>query len=309
MLPKKSPLIFALLIAASSVKAQDADSLLRELHPDSVSSLPSPTFKSTRIVLTQSVETQKKYDLDLRIRHHFGDIGGEFGDSHTLYGLDVATDLHIGLDYGITDRLTVGIGRSKQNELYNLFLKQRVLQQAAGSAPVSLSLLAQAGWITRKQQTEGEFDRAADRFSYFIQGLLAKRLSEQLSLQLSPGYLIRSKTEDPADEKGLFSAGIAGRYKFSKRMSLLADYQTANLGRTDNLSGSYYNSLAVGLEIETGGHIFSLNFMNTEAIVENNFLPDTRKSWTDGGVRFGFTISRNFTLHRSKNQDIKSKIY
>jgi len=303
---KKSKLLLAFLLCGLGVSAQDADSLMNQLGGKSSNGPVNATFKSTRIVLSHSTETQKKYDLDLRIRHHFGDIGGEFGDSHTLFGLDGATDLYIGLDYGITNKLTVGVGRSKHDELYNLFLKQKLVQQS-DKFPFSTTLLAQSAWITRKERTFNELQDG--RSSYFFQALIASKLSEHLSLQISPGYLIREQMEDPLDEKGLFTAGIGGRLKLSKRMAFIADYQLVNLTRSDKLAKTYYNPLGVGLEIETGGHIFSLNFMNSEYIVENNFLPGTNKSWTDGGVRFGFTISRNFTLHKSKNPDIDSKIY
>jgi len=306
---KKMPAILLCMSLAMGVNAQDADSLLNQMSSDSGKTALSPAFKSTRVVLSHSTETQKKYDLDMRIRHHFGDIGGEFGNSHTLYGLDVATDLYIGFDYGITDRLTVGIGRSKKNELYNAFLKQRLTRQTSGSMPFSATLMAQAGWITREATEDQEFAGSSDRLSYFIEAILARKFSEHLSLQVSPGYLFRSATEDAADEKALFNIGFAGRLKLTRRMAFVADYQLINLLRSDDLTLAHYNPLGIGLEIETGGHIFSLNFMNAEYIVENNFLPATQKSWTKGGVRFGFTISRNFTLHKSKNPDINSKIY
>jgi hypothetical protein len=130
-----------------------------------------------------------------------------------------------------------------------------------------------------------------------------------LSLEVLPTYLIRSQALDPQDNDNLFSVGFAGRLKLTKRLSLVGDYQLVNAFGRPDLADSYYNPLGVGLEIETGGHIFSLNFMNSEYILENNFIPNTRKSWEHGGVRFGFTISRNFTLVKSKNPDTETKIY
>ena len=141
--------IIVLFLFNCCVFAQDADSLLQS--PDSsryAGGKTSATFKSTRIVLSHSSETQKKHDLDLRIRHHFGDIGGEFGSSHTLFGLDGATDLYIGLDFGLTDKLTLGIGRSKREELYNFFIKQKTIEQSP-RIPVTITLLGQAGIIAR----------------------------------------------------------------------------------------------------------------------------------------------------------------
>jgi len=307
MISKNLKSLLICLGISCSAFAQDADSLLNQLSDKTTNDPVSATFKSTRVIISQSTETQKKYDLNFLIAHRFGDIGGDFGGSHTLYGLDGATDIYIGLDYGITDKLTLGVGRSKRDELYNVFLKQKLVQQSR-SFPITATAFVQGAWITRKDGNN-QFSNTSNRSSFFFQALIARKFSDILSLELTPGYLIRGVVTDPKDTKGLFVAGIAGRLKLSKRLSLIGDYQIPNFSRSDKLTNTYYNSLAVGLEIETGGHVFALNFMNTPYIVENNFLPDTQKSWTNGGVRFGFTISRNFTLHKSTNPDIQSKIY
>lgn len=298
-------LLMALSIFLVQAHAQNADSLLKTLDSGKVSETADAVFKSTRVVLSNSTETQKKHDLDLRIRHHFGDIGGEFGNAHTLFGLDVASDLFIGLDYGITDDFTVGIGRSKQDELYNFSGKYKVLRQKRGGGmPFNLTVFAQMGWIAREPFSESEFAAYSDRFSYFLQPIFSRKFSSRLSLEVMPGLLIRKNTSESRDPENLFSLGFAGRMKLTKRLSFVADYTLVNgLSRPKDLVQAYYNPLGVGLEIETGGHIFSLNFMNSEYIVENNFIPGTKKSWRDGGVRFGFTISRNFTLFKSKNKD------
>ncbi|NRF40726.1 DUF5777 family beta-barrel protein [Pedobacter foliorum] len=294
-------------------QAQEADSLLKALDSGAVATTVDAAFKSTHVVLSHSSETQKKHDLDLRIRHHFGDIGGRFGSAHTLYGLDVASDLFIGLDYGVSDRFTVAVGRSKQDELYNFSGKYRLLRQKTNeSMPINMTLFAQMGWVAREPLSDSEFAKYSDRFSYFFQSIISRKLSSRLSLQVMPALLIRRAPEDTRDPENLFSVGFAGRMKITKRLSFIADYTVVNgLSRPKDLTQAYYNPFGVGLEIETGGHIFSLNFMNSEYIVENNFIPNTKKSWSKGGVRFGFTISRNFTLFKSKNEDPdkKSKIY
>lgn len=304
-------LILAFIVLKAS--GQQADSLLNTLDSGKQFNKVEATFKSTHIVLSHSTETQKKHDLDLRIRHHFGDIGGEFGSAHTLYGLDIATDLFIGLDYGINDQLTIGIGRSKRDELYNLYVKQKLLQQQrTGGMPFNLTFLAQAGLVARSPFSDTEFANYSDRISYFLQPIFSRKFSSRISGAVMPSLLIRQVTADPSDPKNLFSIGFAGRIKLTKRLSFVADYTLVNgLSRPKDLPITFYNPLGVGLEIETGGHIFSLNFMNSEYIVENNFISGTRKSWGDGGVRFGFTISRNFSLFKSKHKDpnTQSTIY
>jgi len=304
-------LFLILLVIALRASAQKADSLLNTLDSTAKFTKIESTFKSTHVVLSHSTETQKKHDLDLRIRHHFGDIGGQFGSAHTLYGLDVATDLFIGLDYGITDKLTVGFGRSKHDELYDVYIKQKFLQQKSdGSMPINFTFLAQVGLVAREPFATNEFDNYSNRLSYLIQPIFSRKFSSRLSLQVMPTLLIRSVTTGADDPENLFSLGFAGRVKLTKRLSFVADYTLVNgLSRPKNLPIVFYNPLGVGLEIETGGHIFSLNFMNSEYIVENNYIGNTKKSWTEGGVRFGFTISRNFSLFKNKNPDTKSTIY
>lgn len=293
------------LTTALALHAQSLDSLLNAGDSTRLDATVDAVFKSTRIVLSHSSETQKRHDLDLRIRHHFGDIGGRFGSAHTLYGLDVASDLFIGLDYGFSDNLTFGIGRSKQDEMYNFSGKYRLLKQRRDTAmPVNLTLFAQMGWIARVPLSSNEFNNYTDRFSYFLQALLSRKFSSRFSIQAMPGYLMGINTSDPGGSEGLLTLGLAGRMKLSKRLSFVADYTLVEgLSSANSLPVEYYNPLGLGLEIETGGHIFSLNFMNSEYILENNFLAQSKKSWREGGVRFGFTISRNFTLFKSKNKD------
>ncbi|WP_316734644.1 DUF5777 family beta-barrel protein [Pedobacter aquatilis] len=310
---KRFTLTALLLVVCKLLFAQSADSLLNTMVDTAAVKAHNPTFKSTRIVLSHSTETQKAHDLDMRIRHHFGDIGGEFGSGHTLYGLDVASDLFIGFDYGITDKLTISIGRSKHDELYNGFLKYKIFEQneeAGRSFPLNVTFLAQMAWITRKPFATNEFASYGNRFSYFLQPLISRRITDRISLQVAPSLLMRRKTTEANDPDNLFSLGFAGRVKLTKRLSFVADYTLVNgLNRPATLTQQFYNPLGVGLEIETGGHVFSLNFMNSEYITENSFIPDTKKSWKHGGVRFGFTISRNFTLYKSKDKNIQSNIY
>lgn len=295
----KNFLIYLLILSFSGISAQDMDSIMQSMDAGNGNEVVLSTFKSPKLVLLQTNETQKKQELTFWVGHRFGDIGGESGGSHTLFGLDWATDIHLGFDYGITNDLTVGIGRSKYNETYNFQAKYRLLQQLEEGTPVSLTLFGQSSWITRKEFFENEFPKEGDRISHFFQVILARKFSPNFSLMLNPGYLVRSayQLEDPNDKENFLVLGVGGRLKFTKRLSIIADYTLVNgLDRPDDLTTEYYNPLGIGLEIETGGHVFSLNFQNATYITENNFIPNTQKSWWDGGVRFGFSISRNFYL-------------
>lgn len=294
----KKALLFLFLIACSGAHAQDVDSIMAQISEEKEYRTLA-TFKSPRLVLLQTNETQKAKNLAFWVGHRFGDIGGEFGGSHTLFGLDVATDLYLGFDYGITDELTVGIGRSKFNETYNALAKYRLLWQEEDGLAFSLTLFGQSSWITREPFSNNEFQNEGDRISHFFQAIIARKFSPGISVMLSPGYLLRPEAQvrDMDDEQNLFVVGVGGRFKILNRISIIADYTFVNgLSRPENLDTEYYNPFGVGLEIETGGHVFSLNFQNSQYITANNFIPNTTKSWSDGGVRFGFAISRNFNL-------------
>lgn len=298
----KNLFFYGFLLIFSLSHAQDLDSLMQEMDSSEEHQAVIATFKSPKLVLLQTNETQPKQTLTFWVFHRFGDIGGEFGGSHTLFGLDNASDIHIAFDYGITDAFTVGIGRSRFNETYNLQAKLRVLRQLEEALPVSLTLFGQSSWITRKENFENEFQEENDRISHFLQLILARKFSPSFSLMLSPGYLIRPQVQDVLDQENFFVLGMGGRVKLTKRLSIIADYTIVNgFDRPDGLETEYFNPLGIGLEIETGGHVFSLNFQNAPYITENNFIPYTNKSWGNGGVRFGFSISRNFYLG-PKNQ-------
>lgn len=293
----KNFFLLILMLSLTWSYGQELDSIMQSLDSRQGDQPVISTFKSTKLVLLQTNETQKGKNLTFWVAHRFGDIGGDSGGPRTLFGLDAATDIHLGFDYGITDDLTIGIGRSRFNETYNLNAKYRLLQQTEVGMPLSLSLFAQSSLITRKEFFPAEFDNRGNRLSHFFQFVLARKFSPSLSLMVNPGYLVGSHIEDPGDKENFFIIGFGGRLGITKRISLIADYTVVNgLDRPGDLAAGYTNPLGVGLEIQTGGHVFSLNFQNAKFVTENNFIPQTRESWGDGEVRFGFSISRNFYL-------------
>lgn len=284
------------LVMAAAAHAQD--DLLGSLI-DSVAEKNQDvfaTFKTTRIVNSHSVETVKKRGLDFRVTHHFGDVAGEAGGVHTFYGLDQAADIRIAFEYGINDRMTVGAGRSKIGEILDGYLKYRLITQTQDNkVPVSATFLANTAF-TPQRNISGEYDKAAHRVSYTYQLFVARKFSQKLSLQLMPAFLHRNFIFNPLDRHDLFSVGVGGRLKLTKRFALLADYfyTFSELRQGDN--SGYYAPLGLGVEIETGGHVFHMFFTNNAGIIENAFLPNTASSWSRGEFKFGFNISRTFTL-------------
>jgi len=257
-------------------------------------------FKSDRLILSQTTTMVKKYNLDFKVAHRFGDIGGTDGGAKIFWGLDNSSDIYIDFDYGISDRFNIGFGRSKYEQLLDLQLKYALLQQTANDhIPFSISLLAKTGFTPYKVTTN-VFDAYGDRFSYLGQAIISRKFSSNFSLQLSPTLLMRNVVLAPADEETMFALGIAARLKLSKRFGVVADYyKVFSEYRKETTAANFYDPLGLGFEIETGGHVFTLTFVNAKAIVENNFIPNSTSSWTKGQYRFGFTISRMFSFKKS----------
>jgi hypothetical protein len=300
-----------LLLLSCSLDCYAQDDLSKMFGNDSVKTHEPviATYKSTRIIQGHSPETLKKRELDFRVAHHFGDLGGEYGGAKTFFGMDNSSDVRIAFEYGITDRLMVGIGRTKGSgsltQMYEGLAKYRLLRQTTDDhVPVSVSLfgnaVASAMTSSITKSDASYFDKFSDRMSYTGQVILARKFNRNLSLTLSPTLVHRNRVVY-MDETDLFALGAGGRFKFSKRLGLLVEYfypfrsqeskdYFAARGR------KFYNPLAVGLEIETGGHVFHVNFTNSTAILENQFIPETTTTWQQGQFRWGFNISRRFSL-------------
>ena len=296
---KKILLIFLSLLLTTIIKAQSLDSLMAIMGNENQVRTPvTATFKTTRVILSHSNETVKKYNMDFRVSHRFGDFAGDNGGSETLYGLDNASDIRIAFEYGVTDRLTAGFGRNKIAQLLDFYLKYKLVEQTTdNSTPVSVTLFTSSGLTPRRVESD-IYDVYAHRISYVTQAIIARKFSSNLSVEILPTWLHRNYVSDFRDENDNFAIGIAGRYKFTKRFGIVADYYFVNSDfRQNKTNDTFYNPLGLGIEIETGGHVFSINFANSEGIVENNFILETRSSWLKGGFRFGFNISRMFTLY------------
>lgn len=279
------------------------DSLLKML-PDGDYAKGEPviaSFKTTRLINAHSIEVVRRGQLDFRITHRFGDAAGSYGGPNTFFGFDNSTDIRIALEYGISDRFCAGFGRSKFNQLLDGYLKYRVLRQTMDNkVPVSVTVLASTGFSTTPKDPHN-FPKYIHRFSYFFETLIARKFSNRLSVQIAPAWLYRNYIYDTEDSKSLISIGLGLRFKITKRFVIIADYyhlfSSFRNSKKDALGNKqYYPPLGLGLEFETGGHIFSVNFTNAPAIVENSYLAYTQSNWLRGQFRFGFNISRQFSL-------------
>lgn len=269
------------------------------------------TFKDSRIVNIQSVETLAKRRLDVRIGHRFGDLLGDNGGWPTFYGLESATDVMIGAEYGVSDNFTAGIYRTKGagampqgqaglRQLVNGVFKYRLLRQKEGEGtPFTLTVLGVSS-VSTSRRIEGNpdvlrsFPEFFHRMAFTGQLLLARKFSDGFSLQLAPGYTHRNLVPFE-DENGLFSVGAGARVQLSRVFGIIADI-TLPFSERRTTDNGFYPAIGLGLEIDTGGHLFQVNFTNATGIMETDYIPYTTGNWLDGEFRLGFTISRVFNL-------------
>ncbi len=293
-------LFFIIVFGLSSLQAQEtSENLVYE------------TFLGTRLIHTHTNETVEKGKLDILITHRFGDMAGELGGFNNFFGFDNLSDVRIAFEYGVSHRLTIGVGRSKgfsgPIKLVDGLVKYRLLQQTVDNKmPFSVTLYGNTV-VSHMKATEDpslatSFDKFAHRMSYDVQAIISRKFSDKFSLQLMPNFLHRNFVV-AGDENNNFSMGIAGRFALSKHVALIFDYYQFFSNYRDDINNQegeslvkYYNPLGVGLEIKTGGHVFLINFSNSPGIIENQYLPYTTKNWGDGEFRMGFNISRPIQL-------------
>jgi hypothetical protein len=285
---------FLLLIFSVSVPvwSQDLDKMLEDATGSSTT-YTTATFKSTRIINGHSIERMPGGQLDVRISHRFGPVNS---GAYNFWGLDQA-NMHLGMEYGITNWVMAGLGRGTYEKSYDGFLKFSLLRQSKGEKvmPVSLSLFTSAAYSTLKWTGEGSLN-AWDRMSYVAQLLVARKFNERFSLEINPTYIHRNMVLTEMDPNDVWSVGAGFRFKITKRMSFNGEYYYVIPPVNDHRSLQTYNSLALGVDIETGGHVFCIMFTNSLAMIEKGFIAETTEQWKGAGIRLGFNLSRVFTL-------------
>ena len=267
------------------LEKQTADSTRREVVP--------ATFKGTHIINAQSVETPGAGTLAFLIQHRFGTLNS---GAYEFFGLDQAV-LRLSFEYGLTSRLAVGVGRTNIEKTFDGFVKYKALQQTTGAhaLPVSVTLLASSAITTLKfSQVANVPERStASRVDYAYQVLIARKFSPGLSGQLMPTLIHRNYTPLAGMQNDVYALGAGLRQKLTKRIALTADYFYLLPGY---VADNFHNALGVGVDIETGGHVFQLHFTNAKGMSEKFFVPQTTGNFFDGDIYFGFTVARNFTV-------------
>ena len=292
MILLRTYLVAFVLFISMGVSAQNID-LFSENNYSNNPDIITGTFKSTRIINGQSIENVGPGILDFRILHRFGPLSD---GAYNFYGLDQAT-MRLGLDYGITDKLMIGIGRSTFEKQYDALIKLKIIRQQEGqrNIPFSVSYASSFIYKSLKDATTTYTPYVSDKFSFSHQLLIASKVNDYFSLQLTPTLIHYNIVDTKTTPNDFYSLGIGFRQRLSKRLNFTTEYYH----RFTTLSG-YYNPLSIGFDIETGGHVFQLHVSNSTGMTDRTFINETTGSWAKGDLRFGFNISREFTIRKPK---------
>ncbi|MBC7850561.1 MAG: hypothetical protein H7Y31_12545 [Chitinophagaceae bacterium] len=285
-----------LLLSNYIAKAQtDTTDLLKGVtNQSNEKQYVTAAFKSSRIINGHSMELIGKNVLDFRILHRFGYVNDGISN---LFGLDEAR-MRMGFDYGITNNLTIGIGRSTLKKELDGFFKWRPIRQAtgAGGSPVSVVWISGMTLNTLKWAVPDRKNYFSSRLGYYHEIIIGRKFSERFSLQLAPLLVHRNLIDTDINSNNTFALGIGSRLKVSKRMALVLDYHPVLAGEQFGT----YDPLSIGIDIETGGHVFQLHFSNSEGMNEKEFVTNTTGEFWKGEIRFGFNLSRVFSLNRNR---------
>ncbi len=293
----KAGLIFQALFLFSNLQAQqdttDLMSLLGVEEP--TINYTYATFKGTRVINMHSTENAAEGALDFRISHRFGAFNSGVNN---LFGLDEAL-IRLGFEYGINDRLMAGFGRSSVNKELDFFGKYKLLRQSTGKRNMPLSV----SWFSSMVIRTSPFSNA-DRKNYFSsrlyychQLLIARKFSESLSLQLAPTVVHRNLVPDSTIANDVLALGAGGRMKMTRRSSLNLEYVYV---LPNQMEIKYSNSFSIGIDVETGGHVFQMHITNSRPMNEKGFITETEGRWDKGDIQFGWNISRIFTIKERK---------
>ena len=298
------PLLFILLFSSLSLIAQDeGESLLDLLGEEETVDYTTASFKSTLVVNLESIENTHAGVLDFKVMHRFGPVNEGF---YEFFGLDQAST-RLGFKYGLTDRIELGLGRSTFNKNFDGSIKWRILWQSTGAKkmPLSLSFYTLASYKSIKyDENDPREIYKVDKFNYTFQFLLARKFSERITVQLVPSLVHRNYVETSAEESDVFSLGFGGRVKLTNRLSLNLEYYYSF---PNQLADKFTNPLSIGLDLETGGHVFQLLFTNSLGMVADASITETTGKWGEGDIRFGFNISRVFTIVDPQKEKVKKE--
>jgi Membrane bound beta barrel domain (DUF5777) len=252
-------------------------------------------FKSTRVINGHSMEFLSAGTMDFRILHRFGEMDKGYGN---FFGLDQAS-MRMGFDFGVTQNLMFGFGRSTYKKELDGYLKFAPIRQStgSGSSPFTVALVTGMTMNTSPWVDTTLKNYTTSRLAYYFQAIIGRKFSDAITLQVTPTMVHNNLVAVTAQPNDVYAVGVGGRIKFSKRMAFTWDYFYLVNGIE---KGVNYNPLSVGIDIETGGHVFQLHFSNSTGMNERAFITETTGQWGKGEIRFGFNLSRVFQISKKR---------
>lgn len=274
-----------LLLVGNSVFAQD--DLLNLLEEEATEeAFDYPAFKAMKIGNLQSTKVAQGGDLYMYVSHRFGTLKDGIS---TFFGLDNA-NTKIQMVYGIADGLQIGLSRESLRKTYAGSAKLRLAKQT-NKFPLNLTAYGTINLNTQLDKDRYPNMKYADRLSYTSQLLIARRVSNKFSFLIAPTFVRQNLVHESFQDHNQYALGIGGRLKVTKRMSINIDY-VYNLSRAEE---SVFNDpFTIGIDIETGGHVFQLLFSNAQSTNEPGFISNAEGDWNDGDIFFGFNVVRVF---------------
>lgn len=287
------------LFLSTTLAAQD--DLLAELEAEQEDKTryTFATFKGTKVVNLQTNELPDAGVLQYTIMHRFGSFSDDF--FYNFLGIDNA-QVRLSLDYSPADWLNLGLGHTGVRKTYDGYAKYRLLRQSTGKKEMPISLTGFSGIYYSAQRFNDDLPRnSSDRFRYVNELVIARKFSQNFSLQLVPTLIHANLVESLNQNNTVFALGFAGRYKVNKTHAITWEYvHQFNPNTYQDLSTGqrreYNNALSLGYEIETGGHVFQLFITNSRGVAEPYVFAETPGSWLEGDLHLGFNISRVFTI-------------
>jgi hypothetical protein len=276
-----------MLFSSLNIWAQE-DDLLSEIEAQAVpeKTFEFPAFKAMKIANLQSTKVAEGGDLYMYVSHRFGSLQDGFS---TFYGLDNA-NTKIQMLYGIVDGFQVSLSRESLRKTFAGSAKIKIKGQSR-RFPLAVSAYSTVNYNSVISKVQYPNIDPVDRLSYVTQLLITRRFSDKLSFELAPTYGRQNIVFETGQDHDIFALGFGGRYKLNKRISLNADY-IYNFNRVEN--SIYKDPLTIGIDIETGGHVFQLLFTNAQSTNEPSFISNGEGDWLEGNIFFGFNIVRVF---------------
>lgn len=288
-------LLLALSIAATgSIKAQDSAAA-----PQPVVKKKSPvknTFEGNYLIDNQTVMVPIKGTFEFDIQHRFGIVNNGTTD---LFGLFAGANMRLGFSYVPVKNLQLGFGASNDRMQVDVNAKYSILKQTkSGSMPVSISYFGNIVMDTRKKDPSLAIVTTSDRFSFFNQIIIARKISESFSIQVSPSlshfnnvpaYTDLNGKIQPQMKNDHFAVSVSGRYKISPKTAIIVNYDQP---LTQHPMNNPLPNICLGLEMKSSGHDFEVFAGNYGYILpqNNNFL--NQNDYRKGQFLIGFNISR-----------------